>query len=108
MQACMCDYWLPTALLFHRKPETLDEDERASLVFYAAFIDDMDGLVPNSAPRLWCAAAREVDAFARERDRLPAQGDSERLSAWIQIQRSRPLNSFQRARLGAIPGMDLI
>ncbi|KSU55016.1 hypothetical protein [Microbacterium enclense] len=100
----MHDYWTSTALLFHRKREELSDDERASLRFYIALIDDMDGLTPNSAPRRWCAAARAVEEFTREHGRLPAPTDPGPLHAWVELQRTAVLNAFQRDRLRAIRG----
>jgi len=96
----MHDYWTATAMLFHRRQDELNEDERDSLRFYIAFIDDLDGLTPNSAPRRWCAAARVVEDFAREHGRLPASTDSGALSSWIESQNEADLNSAFRSGWG--------
>jgi hypothetical protein len=104
----MTDYWVPTAMLFHRAEADLNDDERASLRYYIAFIDEMDGLRANSAVHRWCATARQIDDFVRERGRMPAVDDPEYplFDAWIGQQDPATLNSFQRSRVEAIPGWE--
>lgn len=102
----MQPFWEPTALLFHRRADDLSADECVSLEYYIAFIDQMDGLPLDNAPRRWCAMAREADRSARQRGGVPEDDDSQvspELKTWIRAQHRDELNAFQRARLEAIP-----
>ncbi|MFG6402530.1 hypothetical protein [Microbacterium sp. P04] len=87
--------------------EQLTTDQRASLDYFDAFVDDMDGMRIASAAHRWSRAAREIARFSREQSRLPQAGDpgvKARHVKWMAVQRTADLNSFQQARLNLIPG----
>lgn len=102
----MLNYWEPTALLLVRDEDTLTDDERSSLKYFEAFIDEFDGIGGRSAEVVWCRTARLIHAAAHLAGRIPtaAEGMSERQLAWIEEQKNADLNSFQHARLAVIPG----
>lgn len=102
----MKDYLTPTAILHHRPEETLTPDERSSLDYLMACIDDMDRLRRRSPAHRWARAAREVEEIARRVGGLSKADSylSAAQRAWIAAQVSSPVNSFQRDRLEAIPG----
>ncbi|WP_231924901.1 hypothetical protein [Microbacterium sp. TPU 3598] len=102
----MTNYWEPTAHLLHRPEDTFTADEQASVACLLAFFEEMDGVGPLTEDHLWCRNARDVEVFARRLQRLPIARDDapETLLSWLNVQQSADLNSFQRARLEAIPG----
>lgn len=102
----MTNYWEPTAVLLHRSDDTLSDDERSSVEYFLAFIDELDGFPPSTPERRWCRLASKVASSAHQLGRLPTLHDglSRAQIEWIAAQKAATLNSFQRARLGAIQG----
>lgn len=100
------NYWTPTAMLLLRPDDALTADERASVETYLAFIDEMDGIGRSTPLGRWCAAAWRIERPARALGRIagPGEGATQKELDWIKEQRCKELNSFQRARLVAIPG----
>jgi hypothetical protein len=100
-------YWYPFAELLIRDPESLSEDERASLNYFNAADDVTRGLTPNTKARRWAEMARQIGALALELGRMPLADDPnitlEQVD-WIERQRRNDLNSYQRANLEAILG----
>lgn len=102
----MKDYLTPTAILHHRPEESLTPDERSSLEYLMACIDDMDRYRRRSSAHRWARTAREIEEIACRAGNLPdAAGDlSTAQRTWIAAQQAGSVNSFQRERLEAIPG----
>lgn len=102
----MKDYLTPTAILHHRPEESLTPDERSSLEYLMACIDDMDRYRRRTPAHRWARTAQEIEDIARHvGDLAEARGDlSTPQNEWIEAQRKGPVNSFQRDRLEAIPG----
>lgn len=102
----MKDYLTPTAILHHRREETLTPDERSSLEYLMACIDDMDRLRRRSPAHRWTRTAQQMEDIARRvGDLAAAEGElSTAQRRWIEAQKTGPVNSFQRDRLEAIPG----
>lgn len=100
------DYWTATAMLLRRPDDELTTDERASVETYLAFIDEMDGIGRFTALGRWCAAAWRIERPARALGRIAglSEGATQKDLDWIEEQRRAEMNSFQRARLEAIPG----
>lgn len=102
----MKDYLTPTAILHHRREDTLTLDERSSFNYLMACIDDMDRVRRRSPAHRWARTAREIEEIARRvGDLTEAESDlSAAQRAWVAAQVTGPVNSFQRDRLEAIPG----
>lgn len=99
----MTSFWTPTADLLHRQESTLNADERSSVQYFLAFIDEMDGVGRHSPEVQWARTARQIERVARELGSL-ADGATPSQIGWLEAQKIADLDSFQRARLDAIPG----
>lgn len=96
--------------LIDREPIDLTSDEYESVEYYYASVNIAEGVPADSGPRRWCLMAQNVGRVAHMLGRVPQVGDpgaTPEILTWIAAQRGTPLNTFQRARLHAMPGMSL-
>lgn len=99
-------YAVPFAQLIDRDGD-LTADERESLTYYYASVNLAEGVPADSEARRWCDMASTVGRIAHMLGRLPIPGDpgvTSQIADWIQQQLAADLNSYQRARLSALPG----
>lgn len=103
----MEDYSAPFSELTDREVGDLSADDRDSLEYYYASVNLAEGLPADSPPRRWCLMAQDVGRIAHMLGRVPQLGDpgaTPAILAWINAQRWRTLNGYQRARLRSLPG----
>lgn len=111
MDQGMESYAAPFIELIDREPIDLTPDERESLEYYYASVNIAEGMPAESGPRRWCLMAQSVERVAHMLGRVPQVGDpgaTPEILTWIAAQRGTPLNRFQRARLGSLPGMSAL
>lgn len=93
--------------LLFADPAGLTPDDRASLASLLAETDEIFGLAVDTAERRWARNARLLRRHVRDLGRVPTGSDPRvgaELLTWIEHQDPECLNSYQRARLEAIPG----
>ncbi len=87
--------------------DELTPDEKSSLRSLLAESDEITGLAVNTKACRWARDARTIARHVIVLGHFPISGDpgvTEEQLAWIAAQRADRLNSYQQARLAAIPG----
>lgn len=106
----MEDFATPFIALIDRVPADLSADERECLEYYFASVNIAEGLSADTVPRAWCLIAQIVGRIAHMLGGLPKPGDpgaTPEILEWIRAQSRGTLNTYQRARLAALPGFSL-